>query len=55
MTTIAPMPTGPERMGNDAVVYEAREGIDLADAITWANSFACLVTLYLYDEGQGTS
>ena len=37
------------------MAYEEREGISLADAITWANSRPYPVTLYLYDEGRGTA
>jgi hypothetical protein len=36
-----------------AVVYEKREAISLAEAITWANAKPYAVTLYLYDEGRG--
>mgnify|MGYP001212179011 CR=1 FL=1 len=30
---------------------EMRDGISLAEAISWANSFDCPTTLYLYDDG----
>ena len=43
----------PEEDGD--VFYEEREGISVADAIAWANAFSTPVTLYLYDEGQGTA
>jgi hypothetical protein len=36
------------------VTYDQREGISLADAVAWATAEQCPVTLYLYDEGQGT-
>jgi hypothetical protein len=39
----------------DDIVYGQREGISLADAIMWANSLPGGVTLYLYDEGGGTT
>ena len=35
----------------DAIVYDARTGLSVADAITWANAFSCSVTLFLYDLG----
>lgn len=41
--------------GPDDIVYDEREGISLADAITWANSLPCGVPLFLFDEGRGTS
>jgi hypothetical protein len=37
------------------ITYEQREGISLAEAIVWANAERCPVTLYLYDEGKGTT
>lgn len=37
------------------VTYDQRESISLAEAVSWANSQACPVTLYLYDEGKGTT
>lgn len=41
--------------GPDDIVYDQREGISLADAIAWANSLPGGVTLFLYDEGRGTT
>jgi hypothetical protein len=50
---------GPDRdqseRGPDDIVYDQREGISLAEAITWANSLPDRITLYLYDEGRGTT
>lgn len=40
---------------NDEVTYEERKGVSLHEAINWANNQTCPVTLYLYDEGAGTS
>ena len=37
------------------VIYEQREGITVADAIKWAAEASCPVTLYIYDEGDGTT
>jgi hypothetical protein len=37
------------------VTYDQRESISVADAIEWASSQPCPVTLYLYDEGAGTA
>jgi len=39
----------------DDIVYAQRESISLADAIAWANSLPGGVTLFLYDEGRGTT
>jgi len=36
-------------------VYDERQGISLAEAIAWANGLSDRVTLYLYDEGRGTT
>lgn len=41
--------------GPNDIVYDQREGISLAEAIAWANSLPGRVTLYLYDEGRGTT
>ncbi len=34
--------------------YDAREGISISDAVTWASGLDYGVTLYLYDLGEGT-
>jgi hypothetical protein len=39
----------------DDVVYDQREDISLSDAVAWANGLAGCVTLYLYDQGRGTT
>jgi hypothetical protein len=39
----------------DAIVYDERASISLADAVLWAQSMSCDVTLYLYDQGKGIS
>ena len=41
--------------GPDDIVYDDREGISLSEAIAWANGLPDRVTLYLYDEGRGTT
>ncbi|ESQ90778.1 hypothetical protein ABAC460_08070 [Asticcacaulis sp. AC460] len=33
------------------ILYDARDGISVSEAISWAHGFVCPVTLYLYDEG----
>ncbi len=38
----------------DEVTYDQREGISVNEAVNWANTQSCPVTLYLYDEGAGT-
>ena len=37
----------------DAITYDEREALSVAEAITWAQSESSAVTLYLYDEGDG--
>ena len=44
-------PPSPE----DEITYDQRENISLSEAIIWANSQPCPVTLFLYDEGSGTT
>jgi hypothetical protein len=50
---------GPDRdqsePSTDDIVYDQREAISLAGAIAWANSLPDRVTLFLYDEGSGTT
>lgn len=41
--------------GRDDFAYDQREDISFADAIAWANSLPDRVTLYLYDQGKGTT
>ena len=45
----------PEAEVTTVVDYDQRENISVADAVTWANQQPCPVTLYLYDEGCGTT
>lgn len=40
--------------GNE-VVYDQLEGVSLGEAILWASQQSCPVTLYLYDDGKGTT
>lgn len=37
-----------------AVYYDERECLSIEEAVTWAHQARCHVTLYLYDEGEGT-
>jgi hypothetical protein len=39
----------------DARVYEQCENISLTEAVEWANAKPYPVTLFLYDEGRGTT
>jgi hypothetical protein len=39
----------------ESVTYDQREGISVEEAIAWAHQLAGRVTLFLYDEGDGTS
>ncbi|MBX7502419.1 hypothetical protein K3181_13305 [Qipengyuania sp. YG27] len=43
----------PESDPKVAVDYEALEAVSVSDAIKWAESQSCPVTLYLYDLGAG--
>jgi hypothetical protein len=45
----------PLRSVEEEVAYEALEGVSVQEAIAWANDQTCPVTLYLYDEGSGTT
>jgi hypothetical protein len=47
--------TAPVVRDEDEVTYDEKEGISLHEAINWANRQSCPVTLYLYDEGKGTT
>jgi hypothetical protein len=40
---------------DDDVVYDQREGISLNEAIKWASAESSPVTLYIYDDGAGTT
>lgn len=40
---------------HEADVYDKREGISLAEAVAWASAKPYAATLFLYDEGRGTS
>lgn len=44
----------PEEALLEVIDYDSREGLSVADAIAWANSQRCPVTLFLYDAGRGT-
>jgi hypothetical protein len=35
--------------------YDERENLTVKEAVDWANDQRCPVTLYLYDEGGGTT
>lgn len=44
-----------EMPGDDDFSIDQREGVSLAEAITWASDAPCPVTLFIYDEGDGTT
>lgn len=44
-----------ERRDDVEIAYDANESISVAEAIDWASSKEDGVTLFLYDEGCGTS
>lgn len=37
------------------LVYDQKENISLGEAIEWASTLKAEVTLYLYDQGRGTT
>ena len=37
------------------VLYDSLEAVSVAEAVQWAESLPCPVTLYLYDLGDGFS
>ena len=41
--------------GPDDFTYEQLEGVSIQDAVAWADAFDSPVTLYLYDDGKGTT
>jgi hypothetical protein len=40
---------------DEDLTYDERENVSLGEAVAWATSEPCAVTLYLYDKGSGTS
>lgn len=45
----------PESRPLDLIDYDQRESVSVKEAVDWANAQRCPVTLYLYDEGAGTT
>jgi hypothetical protein len=45
----------PESGPLDVIDYDQRENVSVKEAVDWANTQRCPVTLYLYDEGAGTT
>ncbi len=43
------------RGGDGGPAYEEKEGCTVGEAVMWAQNFRQGVTLYLYDEGGGTT
>ena len=39
----------------NSILYDERNSITVAEAVRWATDERSRVTLYLYDEGEGTS
>ncbi|MEK6637076.1 MAG: hypothetical protein AABY88_03220 [Pseudomonadota bacterium] len=39
----------------EVIDYDQKEGVSVSEAIKWANQKNCPVTLYLYDNGSGTT
>ena len=40
---------------DSAILYAQREAVSVEDAVGWASEMKAAVTLYLYDEGEGTT
>lgn len=40
---------------DDDVIYDQLENVTLQEAVAWANAEPGAVTLYLYDQGAGTT
>ena len=40
---------------SSVVDYDQLEGVSVQQAVAWASQQTCPVTLYLYDEGKGTT
>jgi len=53
--SVADADPAPAVRPEDEVTYDQLEGVSLHEAINWANDQTCPVTLYLYDEGKGTT
>lgn len=47
--------TAPPVRAEDEVTYDQLEGVSLQEAVAWASNQSCPVTLYLYDDGAGTT
>ncbi len=39
----------------EVIDYDQKEGVSVSEAIKWADQKSCPVTLYLYDNGSGTT
>ena len=44
-----------EEPSEGGILYQAKKNISVHDAIAWAESQECPVTLFLYDQGDGIS
>lgn len=53
--SVADADQAPETAAEDVIDYDQREGVTVKEAVDWANQQRCPVTLYLYDDGMGTT
>jgi hypothetical protein len=53
--SVADADQAPEADPHDVIDYDQREGLTVQQAVEWANQQRCPVTLYLYDDGKGTT
>ncbi|WP_237714122.1 hypothetical protein [Novosphingobium sp. Rr 2-17] len=53
--SVADADQAPESSPLDVIDYGQRESITVKEAVDWANSQRCPITLYLYDDGAGTA
>ncbi len=53
--SVADTDIAPDVPMKDEVTYDQLEGISLCEAVKWASDRSCPVTLYLYDDGEGTT
>ncbi|WP_255245859.1 hypothetical protein [Sphingobium sp. D43FB] len=53
--TVADADQALEAAPEDVIDYDQKEGVTVKEAVDWANQQRCPVTLYLYDDGKGTT
>ncbi|WP_067736759.1 hypothetical protein [Novosphingobium naphthalenivorans] len=53
--SVADADQAPKAEPSTVIDYDQREGITVQEAVNWASQQRCPVTLYLYDDGRGTT